>query len=81
MLDSLKGRKRLIRLWLDQGRSCPICNQLITKTNGWRLHHLVRKVDGGRDSISNLVMLHPGCQQIARTRGFSVVKPVYGDGL
>ncbi|WP_220700743.1 reverse transcriptase domain-containing protein [Paraburkholderia sp. BL23I1N1] len=34
MLDSFKGRVRLIRLWLDQARSCPVCQQMITKSSG-----------------------------------------------
>ncbi|MCG5079024.1 hypothetical protein [Paraburkholderia tagetis] len=42
MLDSLKGRKQLIRLWLDQACSCPVCQQTITKSSGWRLYHMVR---------------------------------------
>jgi RNA-directed DNA polymerase len=81
MLDSLKGRKRLIRLWLDQGRSCPICQQMVTKSSGWRLYHLDRTIDGGKDTISNLAMLHPDCHRIARALGLSVVKPVSAMGL
>ncbi|MGF6971756.1 hypothetical protein QFZ94_000183 [Paraburkholderia sp. JPY465] len=58
MMDSLKGRMRLIRLWLDQQRSCPAWHQLITKSSGWRLLHLEREIDGGKDTINNLTMLH-----------------------
>jgi RNA-directed DNA polymerase len=69
MLDSLKGRVRLIRLWLDQRRSCPVCRQMITKTSGWRLYHVERTVDGGKDTNRNLVMLHPECHRTARALG------------
>ena len=75
MRDSIKGRTRLIRMWLDQGRKCPVCQQLITKSTWWRLYHVERTVDGGRDTNANLVMLHPDCHQIARARRFKVVKP------
>lgn len=75
MMDSLKGRMRLIRLWLDQQRSCPVCHQMITKSSGWRLYHMERKIDGGKDMISNLTMLHPDCHRAARALGLSVVKP------
>ncbi|MCI0151895.1 hypothetical protein KNO81_39300 [Paraburkholderia sediminicola] len=34
MLDSIKGRVRLIRLSLDQRRSCPVCLQMITESSG-----------------------------------------------
>jgi RNA-directed DNA polymerase len=81
MLDSLKGRIRLIRLWLNQERTCPVCRQMITKSSGWRLFHLERVIDGGTDANRNLVMLHPDCHGIARGRGFSVVKPAPATGL
>jgi len=81
MLDSRKGRGQLIRLWLDQARTCPVCRQMITKSSGWRLHRVVRKLDGGTDKPGNLVMLHPECHRSARTLGFSVVKPAPATGL
>jgi RNA-directed DNA polymerase len=81
MLNSLKGRIRLIRLWLNQERACPVCHQMITKSSGWRLFHLERVVDGGTDASRNLVMLHPDCHRIARGRRVSVVKPAPEMGL
>ncbi|MFM0069340.1 group II intron maturase-specific domain-containing protein [Paraburkholderia aspalathi] len=81
MLDSLKGRVQLIRLWLDQARSCPVCQQMITKTSGWSLCHVVRKIDGGKDTTGNLTMLHPECHRVARALGLSVVKPAHAHGL
>ncbi|KAE8754893.1 hypothetical protein FSO04_37350 [Paraburkholderia madseniana] len=77
MLDSLKGRVRPIRLWLDQRRSCPVCQQLTTKSNGWRLYHVERTFDAGNDSNRNLVMLHPECHRTARALGRSMVKPAH----
>ena len=81
MMDSLKGRMRLIRLWLSQERTCPVCHQMITKSSGWRLFHLERVIDGGTDASRNLLMLHPDCHGIARGRRFSVVKPAPATGL
>jgi RNA-directed DNA polymerase len=81
MLDTLKGRMRLIRLWLNQERMCPVCRQMITKSRGWRLFHVDRMLDGGKDTNSNLVMLHPDCHQIARARGLLLVKPAPATGL
>lgn len=81
MADSLKGRIRLIRLWLKQERSCPVCQQMITKSSGWRLFHETRKIDGGTDAMGNLKMLHPDCHGAARAARFIVVKPAYGHGL
>ena len=75
MLDSIKGRSKLIHLWLKQDRCCPMCHQPIAQTSGWSLYHLVRKVDGGSDGTSNLAMLHSDCHSIARFQGFLVAKP------
>jgi hypothetical protein len=55
-MDSLRGRMRLIRLWLDQQRSCPDCHRMVTKSSGWRLYHMERKIDGGKDTIRNLTL-------------------------
>ena len=81
MLDTLRGRKQLIRLWLDQERRCPVCRQLITKSSGWRLLHRTRVIDGGTRAVRNLRLLHPDCHGIARARGFSVAQPVPAMGL
>jgi RNA-directed DNA polymerase len=40
MFNSLKGRKKLIRLWLAQQGICCVCEQRITKDTGWHVHHI-----------------------------------------
>lgn len=81
MKNSLRGRKKLISLWLQQDGKCPVCNQVITQESGWHVHHIVRKVDGGKDGNSNLVMVHPNCHNQIHCNGLTVVKPAYGNGL
>jgi RNA-directed DNA polymerase len=81
MLDTLRGRKQLIRLWLDQERRCPVCDQLITRSSGWRLLHRTRVIDGGTDAVRNLRLLHPDCHGIARASELSVAKPALDTGL
>lgn len=76
MQNSLRGRKKLINLWLEQDRRCPICQQLITQETGWHVHHIIRRVDGGKDGITNLVMVHPNCHNLIHVNGLKVVKPV-----
>ena len=68
--------KKLINLWLDQDRRCPICQQLITQESGWHVHHIIRRVDGGKDGSTNLVMVHPNCHNQIHVNGLKVVKPV-----
>jgi RNA-directed DNA polymerase len=77
MLDLIKERLRLIRLWPDQPRSCPVYQQMITKSSGWCLYHVQRKIDGGTDTNRNLILLHPECHRTARALGFPVVKPAH----
>ena len=81
MQNSLRGRKKLIRLWLDQDRRCPICCELITKETGWHVHHIVRRVDGGKDGSTNLIMVHPNCHNQIHVNGLKVVKPAPARGL
>lgn len=75
MQNSLKGRNKLINMWLRQGKRCPHCRQLITPDSGWHIHHIVRRVDGGRDVQSNLLMLHPECHSQLHSTYTPVVNP------
>ena len=63
MKDSLIGYDKLLRLWFNQDGICLQCSQKITRDTGWNLHHRVRVVDGGDDSMTNLILLHPVCHQ------------------
>lgn len=81
MLQSLKGRKRLVNLWLAQERCCPLCHQLITLETKWHVHHIIRRVDGGTDENTNLVMVHPICHSQIHATGLKVVKPARESGL
>lgn len=81
MLDSLRGRRKLLYLWLEQERRCPICSQMITKTTGWHVHHIVRRVDGGKDGSTNLVMVHPNCHSQIHANGLMIAKSALATGL
>lgn len=76
MQENLRGRRKLVKLWLDQDGQCPTCQQRITKETGWNVHHLIRRVDGGKDNVTNLVMLHPNCHRQVHSQKLEVVKPV-----
>jgi RNA-directed DNA polymerase len=70
MADNLGGRHKLLYLWKRQKGLCPICMEKITQETGWHLHHLIRRVDGGSDSVSNLCLLHPACHMQGHSSGF-----------
>jgi RNA-directed DNA polymerase len=63
MENNLAGRRKLLYLWRRQQGLCPVCGEAITRLTRWHVHHLVRRVDGGSDSASNLWMLHPECHR------------------
>jgi RNA-directed DNA polymerase len=63
MRDTLKGSKRLLSLWLNQGGVCPICHQKITVDMQWSLHHITSKVEGGSSNLSNLRLTHQHCHR------------------
>lgn len=81
MFNALAGRKKLIRLWLEQQGQCCICGQRITKATGWHVHHIIRRVDGGSNAASNLTMVHPTCHAQIHNLGLIVVKPAPSRGL
>ncbi|HFX2805490.1 TPA: group II intron reverse transcriptase/maturase [Pseudomonas aeruginosa] len=76
MVQSLHERRKLVKLWLAQDGKCLICEQPITKETGWHAHHIQRRVDGGKNTLENLVLLHPNCHNQLHVQGLKVVKPV-----
>ncbi len=74
MANDLKGRRQLLYLWREQNGLCPVCQQKITKLTGWHSHHIVRRVDGGSDGLSNRLLLHPQCHNKVHSLGMTVDK-------
>jgi len=68
-------RRKLIVLWNEQEGRCPLCNQKITKETGWNVHHILYRVYGGKDTLSNLLLLHPNCHRQVHSQKLDVVKP------
>ncbi|MBF4318223.1 HNH endonuclease, partial [Vibrio anguillarum] len=46
-----------------QDYKCVVCNQQFHSEDEWDIHHIVRRVDGGSDISSNLMMLHINCHK------------------
>ncbi|NMM40950.1 group II intron reverse transcriptase/maturase [Pseudoalteromonas arctica] len=65
--ESMQGKRKLLSLWLRQQQCCVMCRHKITKETGWNIHHIVEKVKGGTDEMSNLVLLHPNCHRQLHT--------------
>jgi RNA-directed DNA polymerase len=45
------------------------------------LHYLVPRVAGGKDSASNLILLHPQCHRYVHDHQLTIVKPAPARGL
>ena len=54
MLNSTKGREKLLTIWRRQGRRCPVCGDIITSETGFKVHTPPQK--GQRK-----MMVHPEC--------------------
>ena len=75
MLNTLRGKRQLLRLWLEQKGLCPICGQKITKGTGWHNHHIIQRLHGGKDGSENRVLLHPDCHWDVHRLQLKVAKP------
>ena len=62
MLNSTKGREKLLRIWRQQKRCCPVCGERITSETGFRTHTLVQN---GKSRLS--AMVHPQCHKALHT--------------
>jgi RNA-directed DNA polymerase len=63
MEKRLNNRDRLLKIWKMQKGKCPCCEETITAETGWNLHHIVKRMDGGTEVLSNLELLHPNCHK------------------
>ena len=74
-LQSYANRRKLSALWREQEGKCPICDQKITKESGWNIHHIIYRVAGGKDTLSNLLLIHPNCHRQVHNQHLHVAKP------
>ena len=60
---SLAGNMKLWKIVERQNFQCAVCHQQFNSEDEWDIHHIVRRVDGGTDNSSNLMMLHVNCHR------------------
>lgn len=68
MQHTLRYRGQILSLFRRQQGKCALCGQAISKETGWHDHHVIRRVDGGPDTLRNRVLLHPNCHALVRSR-------------
>lgn len=50
-------------LWLRQKGKCPQCGTKITQETQWNIHHVTPRCKGGKETLDNLMLLHPNCHR------------------
>ncbi|CAB3784063.1 group II intron reverse transcriptase/maturase [Pararobbsia alpina] len=76
MEHSMRYRTQWVTLYMSQGGLCALCGCKLTDETGWHDHHLVYRMHGGSDQLSNRVLLHPHCHQQVHVGKLVVTKPV-----
>ena len=56
LLNSTKGREKLLTIWRRQGRCCPVCGDRITSETGFKVH-----TPAGKNSRK--IMVHKECHE------------------
>jgi RNA-directed DNA polymerase len=81
MTNGEVGKTKLARLWVQQKGLCPVCKTRIDDVKNINIHHILEKAKGGKDIISNLVILHPNCHRQIHNRQLKVSKLDWETGL
>jgi RNA-directed DNA polymerase len=80
MQHSMRYRKQWVSLFMSQGGLCAHCGHTLTDETGWHDHHLMYRMHGGSDALSNRVLLHPDCHWQVHAGKLVVTKPVRSQG-
>lgn len=75
MSDKLHYRKQVNALFQSQNGKCMLCHAAITWDTGWHDHHIIHRVHGGNNALSNRVLLHPTCHNQLHSQNLMVTKP------
>lgn len=75
MLKSIAYQYETSMLFISQNGRCALCAEPLEQEERWHDHHIVYKVAGGSDNLSNRVLLHPVCHRRLHALGLQVAKP------
>ncbi|MEN3277936.1 MAG: RNA-directed polymerase [Massilia sp.] len=77
--ERLLRKKRYLKEWatlyLSQQGKCAHCGFELDEGTSAHDHHIVPRVEGGSDALSNRVLVHPACHTQIHSQRFRVVKP------
>jgi RNA-directed DNA polymerase len=81
MAATLRGKWMQLHLWQSQNGVCAVCEEKLTGETDWDRHHVVQRVQGGPDTIDNLVLLHPTCHRQVHSQGSPFYHRVLSRGV
>ena len=67
MLNSTKGREKLVQIWNSQKRCCPVCGEKITSETGFKTHFVM---ENSRKWPA--IMVHPWCHRNLHEPGYLI---------
>jgi RNA-directed DNA polymerase len=67
MLNSTKGRDKLVKIWNAQKRCCPICGERISAETGFKTHF---ETEGNKKWPA--IMVHSWCHKSFHTEGYLI---------
>lgn len=70
MLNSTNGREKLLKVWRNQHRCCPVCNEPITSETSFKVHKVFRS---GKSPW--LEMVHPECHAVLHKNDSCFAEP------
>ena len=65
LLNSTKGRERLLTIWRKQNCSCPVCGEKITAETGFKTHTTILS-----ETSRKTIMVHPLCHKRLHEPGY-----------
>lgn len=80
MTKEVRDLQRLTLL-LQQNCRCGLCEQFLDSADEIHVHHIVYRMHGGSNALSNRLLLHPVCHRRVHALGLEVTKPVPVRGL
>ncbi|NHC12143.1 group II intron reverse transcriptase/maturase [Pseudomonas stutzeri] len=68
MQHKLRYRGQVLSIFRRKMGLCALCGHAISRETGWHDHHVIRRVDGGPDTLRSRVLLHPNCHALVHSQ-------------
>jgi len=73
-LDQIGHKKKAISLYVQQLGRCGLCQTMMDIDSDFDMHHIVFRRYGGKDTLDNLILLHPNCHRQVHSQKLVVSK-------